>query len=217
MKPEKATLQNLESGGGPFKCMFNPTDYTVARSNHWDENRVTGRDVPQLAFTGGGSSQMTMQLLFDVSEEPNGNVRTYVDRLWSMSLIDPNNKNQVTKRARPPLCQFVWGNNWTFIAVIASVSVRYTLFNESGVPVRATADVTFQEAKDFTPEKPTNPSSYATPGHKLRSVRPFDTLPLIAHEEYGNPTLWRHIAEDNHIEDPLDLSPGQILSIPPLT
>lgn len=210
----KATLQNLESGT-PFECLFNPTDYTIARTNHWEENRVNGRDVPQLAFTGGSSSQMTMQLFFDVSEKRNGNVRTHVDELWKLALIDTHTKNPVTQRARPPLCQFVWGRKWSFIAVIASLSVRYTLFNEDGVPVRATADVTFQEARDFKPEKGTNPTSYATPGHKLRTVRPYDSLPLISHQEYGDSTLWRAIAEDNHIEDPLSLVPGQILSIPP--
>jgi len=77
--------------------------------------------------------------------------------------------------------------------------------------------VTLQEAEDDTEMAGTNPTSFAELGRKSRQVRPHDSLALIAYEEYGSPTLWRHIAEDNNIDNPLDLQPGQILSVPALS
>ena len=41
-----------------------------------------------------------------------------------------------------------------------------------------------------------------------------DSLPSIAHREYGVPALWRAIAEANRIDDPLRLATGSSLRIP---
>ena len=41
-----------------------------------------------------------------------------------------------------------------------------------------------------------------------------DTLAGIAYAEYGNPNLWRAVAELNHIDDPMRLRPGQRLMLP---
>jgi nucleoid-associated protein YgaU len=78
------------------------------------------------------------------------------------------------------------------------------------------ADVTFTEAQDDSQQPPTNPSSRADGGRKRREVQPCDTLALIAYQEYGDSNEWRRIADENKIDDPLRLRPGQILSIPPL-
>jgi nucleoid-associated protein YgaU len=45
-------------------------------------------------------------------------------------------------------------------------------------------------------------------------VRRGDTLTAIAAEKYGDASLWRAIAEQNQIVDPLALRPGQVLIIP---
>ena len=47
-------------------------------------------------------------------------------------------------------------------------------------------------------------------------VKQGDTLSWIAGKEYGNPAEWRIIAEANGIDDPLNLTVGQELLIPPL-
>jgi nucleoid-associated protein YgaU len=41
-----------------------------------------------------------------------------------------------------------------------------------------------------------------------------DSLPSIAWREYGDPTLWRPIAERNGIDDPMRLPAGTALLIP---
>ena len=214
MSLTKATLQNMDSKD-KFDCLFNPTQYTVAKNNSWQAKKVVGKNVPQLDFTGGQSKTLKMQLFFDVAEEDNADVRKAVDKLWNLVMIDETRKHPKTQKARPPLCLFQWGPNWQFIAAITALSVNYTLFKEDGTPVRATADVTFQEAEESSAQKGTNPTSYSEPGHRRREVRPRDTLALIAFEEYGDSSLWRLIAEANAIDDPLALAPGQVLAIPP--
>ena len=50
-------------------------------------------------------------------------------------------------------------------------------------------------------------------GEAVYVVKPGDTLDWIAHGELGDSALWRHIADDNNLDDPNDLRPGQVLGI----
>jgi len=47
-------------------------------------------------------------------------------------------------------------------------------------------------------------------------VKHGDTLSLIAHEEYDDPAEWRRIADANGINDPKDVKPGTVLTLPPI-
>jgi len=219
----KATLKN-QNNGDVITFLFNPTEYTIAKSNNWSSKPNVGKNVPKRDFTGGNSRKLDMELFLDVLEakgaddhlrmNQEADVRLHVNKLVALTLIDEKKKNPKTHKARPPLCLFQWGGTWSFQAVVTSLSVRYTLFREDGTPVRATAKITLEEAEDEHEKKGTNPTSYAEPGRKRREVRPHDTLPLIAYEEYGDPNQWRRIAEDNHMDNPFALRAGQILSIP---
>lgn len=196
--------------------LFNPTEYTVAKSNSWEQKRVVGKNVPKTAFTGGGPRTMTMDLFFDVFEIENGDVRTHTDQLWKLCMINAGTENPNTQRSDPPYCIFQWGPNWHFKAAVTTLSVRFTLFREDGTPVRATANITLQDVEDNTVQLGTNPTSESEPGRKRREVRPHDTLATIAYEEYGSPNHWRLIARANAVDDPFSLQPGEVLAIPPL-
>lgn len=211
----KATITNLDTHE-VVTCLFNPSEFTVNKANSWQPKPVVGKNVPRLDFTGGGSRILTMELFFDVYERPGGDVRTYIDRLWKLTLIDEKTRNKATRRARPPLCIFQWGGHWSFKAAVTNLSVRYTHFRQDGTPVRATANITLQEAEDEKDQPGTNPTSYSEPGYKSRKVEPQDTLDRIAFEEYGDASQWRRIAVANHLDDVLDLVPGQVLAIPPV-
>jgi hypothetical protein len=212
----KATITNLDNNE-KTDFLFNPTQYAIKKDNKWKAKPVVGKNVPKLDFTGGGSRILTMEIFFDVYENQGADVRDYVNVLWNLTMISDTNQNPSTKRSRPPLCLLQWGPNWTFQAALTSLNCTYTLFREDGTPVRAKANVTLQEAEDDTDQPATNPTSYGEMGRKSRLVRPHDSLALIAYEEYGSATLWRRIAEDNNIDDPLDLRAGQILSVPALS
>jgi len=219
----KATLKN-QNTGDVIKFLFNPTEYTIVKTNNWSSKPNVGKNVPKRDFTGGNSRKLDMEIFLDVLEskgaddhletKQSADVRVHVNKLVELTLIDQNKKHPKTQKARPPLCLFQWGGTWSFQAIVTSLSVRYTLFHEDGIPVRATAKLTLEEAEDAQEKKGTNPTSYAEPGRKRREVRPYDTLPLIAYEEYGDPNQWRRIAEDNHLDNPFALKTGQILSIP---
>jgi hypothetical protein len=131
-----------------------------------------------------------------------------------MSMIDPTTtKHQKTQQSRPPFVKFVWGQMWSFKAVISSLSQRFTLFLPNGMPVRAIMDVTFQQVDEASLKQ--NPTSGGGPPVERYIVRPGDTVAGIAYAKYRDATQWRRIADANGLENPMQLIPGQELEIPP--
>ncbi|RYG39668.1 hypothetical protein EON79_23970, partial [bacterium] len=169
MSLTKASLTNLYTNE-KVDCLFNPTEYTIQKTNNWQSKPVVGRNVPKMDFTGGGARTLTVELLFDVYEDPAGDVRTHIDKLNKLTLVEPSKKNTKTEKARPPFVLFEWGQNWHFKAAVTQMSVRFTLFRSNGVPVRAMVNLSLQEAEDETEKPGTNPTSHAEPGLRRRLV-----------------------------------------------
>jgi LysM repeat protein len=215
---KKATLViKKKSGDVKLPCHFNPEKYTVSREVMWARQPVIGKNVPPSEFMGGGASKTTLTLLFDTSTESSPkDVRDYTRKIWDATRIDEDNKNQVTNKGEPPRVIFIWGKSWSFEAIIHSLSEEFILFNEDGIPIRSNITVGLTQIVDDTSFGKQNPTSGGTPG-KVYTVREGDRLDLIAAQNYGKATHWRHIAEQNNIDDPRKLKPGQRLILPPLS
>lgn len=217
----KATIKNLDKPGDPaFECLFNPTEYTNAINAKWQPKEATGRMIPFVEYKGGDNATIKAQLLFDASETRQiggrrvTDVRFFVDKLMELMKPMPHKRNTKTDRSRPPYVLLQWGRNFTWKGVVTSLSTRYTLFRDSGEPIRCTVDIGMMQVPNDN-DRPQNPTSHSEPGQKRRVVQPQDTLAVIAYDEYGDATRWRDIADANRLENPLDLRPGQVLSIPP--
>ena len=215
-KAEIKVVDGSKAGkpGGTVECMFRPKEYTITKRNNWQPGEAKGKDVPQLEFRGGGASNLTMELFFDTYGSDN-DVRKYTNAIWELMAIDDTLTDKTNKKGRPPLVQFQWGPVISFKAVITNITQKFTMFKSDGTPVRATLNVTFQEAEKPGKYPFQNPTTSSTPGYKVRIIKEGESLDWIAQEEYGDPALWRFIAETNKLEDPMKLSPGQKLSIAP--
>ena len=215
-----AIIKTLDGDKIEVKCLFNPKEYTFAKTNSWPKDAKAAANTPVLNFGGGNPATLTMDLMFDTYQNArNGgqskDVRTaYINDLWKMMFVDKKlAEKKKNKQGRPPRVQFTWGHALSFEAVMTSLSVTFTLFLPDGTPVRATAKVSFQQIQD-TKELPQNPTSGGIGGERVRTVEEGDRLDLIAHEEYGDTSFWRLIAAANGIRDPRHLVPGSTLVIP---
>ena len=207
MEPENAaTITPL--GKKAIKVIFNPTQYQVTESNQFTEVSIPGVDAPPLQFVRGSARTLSMQLFFDTYDPVLGNVkqgsdvRKYTKQIVELLKVDSHNH-------APPICQFSWAE-FSFVGVLEKADQRFTLFKSDGTPLRATIDVSFKELGQKQAEEARFSASFA----KHYVVRHGDTLSSVAGTEYGDPALWRPIAEANDIDDPLDLRPGKVLVIP---
>lgn len=202
MSLEKATLTNLDRHES-IDVLFNPREYTVRKSTHWEQHRSPGTDAPPLEFTSGASSTLSMELLFDTFEAGK-DVREHTSRVLALATVDKELK-------RPPRVLFSWGG-FTFEGVLEEVTQRFILFTRSGMPARALLQVSLREYRP--PRNTTRTGRDPRPAQRTRIVRQGETLRTIAAEELGDPTRWRELATTNDIDDPDDLPPGRSLRLP---
>lgn len=226
-----ATIRDDEHGK-TVMCMFNPKEYTFSKSNSWTSNSTPGSNMGLVEFGSGQPATLQMDLFFDtyahvksgtsMEDKPKDVRKAYTGAIWDMMKVDPNlpslndkpgyaSKN---KKGRPPIVIFQWGETWTFKAVITSLSEHFTLFLSDGTPVRSTLKVSFQQIRDERWYPSTNPTSGGAGGERVWTVSAGDTLAWIAYKEYGDPNLWRLIADANRLAKIRQLAPGMILEIP---
>lgn len=205
MALEKANLINLDKNK-TYVVNFNPREYTVRKSTQWEPHKSPGLDSPEIEFTSGNSMTLSMELFFD-TYEIGKDVREHTDQILGLANVDETIH-------RPPRVLFSWGG-FKFEGILEEVTQRFTMFTSSGMPVRATLQVSF---KEYTTAKDQhNKKKRESPDHtKRRTLKSGESLSLIASEEYDDPAEWRRIADANGILDPKDVSPGTVLTIPPI-
>lgn len=210
----KALIINLDTGQW-VECMFNPKEYTFTKQNRWTQGKNSGNDIPQLEFSNGQPATLKMQIFFDTYASDKKDVRKeYTDHIWSLMMVDEGLMDQKTKKSRPPMVRFQWGDMWSFDAVITNISQKFILFLDNGTPVRAMLDVTFQQVKDTKQLRPQNPSSGGDGGQRVWTTNAGDTLAGIAYKFYGDTSRWRSIANANRLTQVRELTPGIRLVIP---
>jgi len=186
--------------------LFNPTEYSIETSNSFSWDTVPGLSQPIAYFISGAVPTLTMDLFFDTYEKGT-DVRAHTQKVAKLLDVDKD-------LHAPPMCKFVWGS-LQFKGVVEKVSQKYTMFLDSGIPVRATLGVTFKAVASVKEQYQNIPRQSAD-RTKQKTVKQGDALWRIAAEEYEDPGLWREIAKANRIDDPTRLEPGSVLKIPRL-
>ena len=210
--------------GLSVECQFNPTELGISRSTKWEGNPVPERDFPRTEFKGGNAATYSLSLFFDAYatddyktiKPPRRDIRKDINNLMAMGLRTYGYSLPIPYPylSEPPSIIFVWGGIKLFRAVMTGINVKYTMFDENGVPTRAVAECTFMEQShplDILP--PQNPTSRTESRHTVR-VTQGDRIDLIANEFFGDSRMWRRIAELNDLDDPFNLRPGQLLTMP---
>ena len=199
-----------------LEVQFNPEELEITKKVEWSNSGKTmsGMNAPDLEYGGGYAATFSLKLYFDTTQETASieqDVRKYTNQLFLLTMYhweaSPGEQD-------PPVIQFTWGEMELFTAVVTQVKVRYKLFYPNGTPARAEANVDFLQY-DWEDDGYQNPTT-RTEARKTYRVQQGERLDMIANAQYGHPSHWRYLAEVNHLLDPLDLQPGQILLIPPL-
>lgn len=205
---------NRKGGGVSVDCMFNPFEYTVAKSNQYEEKSRNNSNVPSVEFKKSGPQSLKLSLTFDTYEK-NEDVTRTTNKLWKFMESSTRQEGNENVKVPPPEVAFEWGV-FRFVAVITEMTQKFSLFKTDGTPVRAKVDITFTQHVDVNDYPSQNPTSGGGPIQRVRQVIAGDRLDTIAYEMYGDATKWRLVADYNQIEDPLALRPGQQLTIPQL-
>jgi nucleoid-associated protein YgaU len=224
MALEKAIIEvdQQDRGSNPklparIAVQFNPAEYTLSKGAQIAEIAVPGIDAPILQFVRGQTQTLTMELFFDTTQNGMGeegakDVRDLTEPVYQLVQIQSHTH-------APPRVRFFWGRGLSFRAIVDSIQQKFTLFNPSGIPLRAALTVSFKEYQ--TLEEQLHRLKLESPDHSKRHiVKRGETLALIAFREYGDPAQWRRIFEHGAnqalIPDPVRLTPGIAITVPTL-
>jgi nucleoid-associated protein YgaU len=191
---------------------FNPKTLSYTKTAQW--SRTASASAPQAAsvqWKGAGPRKISIEVLIDDSTSSDGDVTAAAEFLFSL-LVPTSDSISGGTGASAPYVLFGWGKQIPLVAVATSVTVNYNMFHVYGTPYRAIATVALEEVDVGLPKQ--NPTSGSLVRTRSRRVRPGDSLPLIAHQEWRNPFAWRRIAEANGIDDPLRLPAGTEILVP---
>lgn len=145
--PEKAYL--LSEKGDKIRCLFNPAELTITKTNSWQAAEAKGRNAPEMRFQGGQPGTLTLSLTLDTTDT-GGDVTAHTDTLLDLMKVDPELAGSDRQRnsARPPWVEFHWGKLHSFKAIIERMQIRFTYFASSGMPLRAKADLALKQYMD---------------------------------------------------------------------
>lgn len=193
---EKAKIIVQSSPAKTIPVMYNPTELSLSKTV-----MATG-EGSNIQFQRVVDDDLTVSLFFDTYDSKKS-VREYTDQI--AALTAPTVGTGVRKE--PPTVVFSWSEA-LFTGMVVKVEQKFTMFLESGVPVRAELRVTFKAVQtskqDLTSQGYSNCRQFWT-------VAENDRLYLIAQHTLGDPSLWRLIADANAIYDPLNFpSPADI-------
>ncbi|MFD7135580.1 LysM peptidoglycan-binding domain-containing protein [Streptomyces sp. NPDC059894] len=197
-----------------FELEFNPSQLTLSRQSQWKSTPTPAvRDGVVPEFMGPEPREMSVEIFLDRSDDPDSNdVMKQVESL--LECCEVTTKSIAAKQPSPPWVIFQWGSFSTarFTAYVRSVEVSYSLFGTTGMPIRATCQVSLHEIPSKT--KGQNPTSGALTARRVHRVVAGDSLQSLAWREYGDANVWRAIAETNGIDDPRHLPTGTELVLP---
>ncbi|HEU4422524.1 MAG TPA: LysM peptidoglycan-binding domain-containing protein [Pilimelia sp.] len=198
---------------GKIEFQFNPRELSLTKNAKWkrDAQRNAKKSGPP-EFTGSDPCKLSVEMFFDATAKMDDTVVKVVDRLFECCV--PTDKSRQGKKGSPPWVIFHWGGMTSFPAYVSSVTAKYTLFTPGGTPVRAICTVALEEISGEQGGQ--NPTSGALAARDAHVVVAGDTLQSVAYRAYGDPTLWRAVAEANRIDDPMRLRPGTRLLVPAL-
>ncbi len=216
----KAKLEiEKEIGISIVEVLFNPSEYQLTDAANYSEKKVPGLDGPIVQYISGEATELSLNLFLDTYVPPSSSLISFGTPPVSKDV------SAITKQIadatsiegslhRPPKVTFKWGS-LNFTGVVTKFNHTYTMFTESGMPVRAKVTLTFKSL--ISPKDKRRESPFESPDRtKYRTIRQGTGLWDIAGMEYGNPDMWKMIARENGILNPLDVWPGQVVKLPAL-
>lgn len=146
--PGVISIGSSDNKGLTVEAQYNPKELQIDKSVPWQKNPQSNKSPDkgiQLEFTGAEGRSMSLELLFDGYEKKES-IAGQVEMLNAMASPIKAGSTDENQR-RPHLCLVKWGATIpTFKCVIESLSTKYTMFSDTGIPLRATCTVKLKEA-----------------------------------------------------------------------
>ncbi|MGI9175541.1 MAG: hypothetical protein ACR2GR_09520, partial [Rhodothermales bacterium] len=149
----------IEETNERLGCLLNPEGLVMRRKAGVRARRSatghltgTGLTDDPLLFTGGGRTELQLDLLFDIqlggSTITDPDVRALTRPLWNLAEQTDGSEAQ----RQLSLVRFVWGKSWNILGAVVAVAERLEHFTQAGVPQRSWIRLLFLRLDQPPPE-----------------------------------------------------------------
>jgi len=227
----------------PKKTIFvqlNPEKYSMQHNVVFYEGQPVGASSNDLQFNKIESEKVNFEFLFDsTGVVPPGKIK---DGKGSMSFLEnaanqsnpiSSNLSSITKSVEDDLEAFkklllgyngtthetaylhlIWGG-YSLKCRLVSMDVQYSLFNNSGLPMRANAKCAFIGTATYKVMLAEQTKSSPDMTHE-RIYSMNDKISLMAEKIYGNPNYYIDVARSNALLSFRNANVGEPISFPPI-
>jgi hypothetical protein len=201
---------------------FNPASFKISYENVFGQYRGINTSSQPARYAYSRSSEIELDLVLDSTGVTDAGIVSLVGRgaqsvsfqidafLAACAYMDGESH-------QPQFLRIQWGDSVLkeFDCRLKQVDIEYTGFERSGNPNHATLKTVFVE--DLDPARRVREERRSSPDlTHSRVVKSGDTLPLLAKEIYGSSEHYLRLAQFNNLDNFRNLSPGQVITFPPL-
>ena len=240
----------IEKTGARIGCMLNPESLTISRRagvrlRQSISGALNGKGMfdDPLLYTGGGMTELLLDLLFDVSISGSTIETQDVRELTKPFVQLTENSEPNDTYGCPPRVRFIWGKSWNIPGIVVAIAERLEDFTSSGEPRRSWLRMRFLRCKDSNEANHNKTKTVSTLDKsvdlpeltesrtdlfgKWKGSVPSDQIET--HEvaggspggeridqiayAYNGSPEWQQHAFFNEIDDPTNLNPGQPLQM----
>ncbi|WP_340200033.1 LysM peptidoglycan-binding domain-containing protein [Ascidiimonas sp. W6] len=224
LKFEKLTIVSYEKAertgkGEKFVAMFNPESYSLSYQNVYDTKQGINTSGRTARYAMSKPEKLNLKIILDGSGVSTFGLTNIIGRGHDDVYKQVQRFLEITsdmdgKIHEPRYLTLKWGD-LLFKCRLGSVSINYSLFNSSGIPLRAELDTQFfgdlEKSERLKKERKSSPDLT-----HYRVAGAHDQLPLMCEKIYGAAQYYVFVAKANHLNDFRNLKPGQEIYFPPI-
>lgn len=188
---------------------FNPKEFSVSASAQFAGRAQAGNGGGKTEFVGAAPRQMSVTVFLDAA---HSKTKVGDDVSTLLQCCNATKKSIDDGKPSPPQVTFKWGWVSSIKWFVESAQAQLKMFDKTGQPIRATVQLTLKETPESAAgQNPTSGGDEIVRNHRVVSG---DSLASVAYRTYGDPAMWRRVAEASGVDDPLRVAPGRLLRVP---
>lgn len=198
---------------GSYTALLDPNTFKFDKEIEYVEDKQLGAIGGDVRFVRYKAENLSFKFTIDctgIVEGTEDKDQVYEEIQKIENLLYLYN----TDGHRPSYVKVLYGTI-IFNGQVKKMEVDYTLFDNNGVPLRASVSLTFtgyrsgeEERKKFSKQSPDM--------SRLVTVKEGETLPYLCHRMYGDSLLVREVARFNDLDSFRNIPAGTQLLFPPL-
>lgn len=198
--------------GVPFIAMFNPESFAINETVCWNAEAVPAANGTAPVYIKVNPREFTIEFMLDGTGVNNNGIKIPVTA--QVALFRGVTTNIRGTIHRPSYLMVQYGP-FINVCVLKSSTVTYTMFDITGLPIRAKLSASFIEHSPPGLSNVLGMLSSPDLTHEV-TTKEYDLLPLLTYNIYNNQDYYLQVAKANKIKNFRNLKKGTLLKFFPI-